>query len=102
MINGSKDSFFTTDYTDFHRLFIGIAILSCLLYTSESLTPQAIAARESEENGAITLEGKLIDGGEFTLRALDFRRMEFGNKPTGTPDATISFHTCLLYTSRCV
>ena len=37
----------------------------------ESLTPQAIAARESEENGAITLEGKLIDGGEFTLRALD-------------------------------
>lgn len=25
MINGSKDSFFTTDYTDFHRLFIGIA-----------------------------------------------------------------------------
>ena len=59
----------------------------------ESLTPQAIAARESEENGAITLEGKLIDGGEFTLRALDFRRMEFGNKPTGTPDATVSFHT---------
>lgn len=30
MINGSKDSFFTTDYTDFHRLFIGIAILSVL------------------------------------------------------------------------
>jgi radical SAM superfamily enzyme YgiQ (UPF0313 family) len=31
MINGSKDSFFTTDYTDFHRLFIGIAILSVLI-----------------------------------------------------------------------
>ena len=59
----------------------------------ESLTPQAIAAREAEENGAITLEGKLIDGGEFTLRALDFRRMEFGNKPTGTPDATVTFKT---------
>lgn len=59
----------------------------------ESLTPQAIAARESEENGAITLEGKLIDGGEFTVRALDFRRMEFGNKPTGTPDATLTFDT---------
>lgn len=59
----------------------------------EALTPQAIAAREAEENGAITLEGKLIDGGEFTLRALDFRRMEFGNKPTGTPDATIAFNT---------
>ena len=59
----------------------------------EALTPQAIAAREAEENGAITLEGKLIDGGEFTLRALDFRRMEFGNKPTGTPDATLAFDT---------
>lgn len=59
----------------------------------ESLTPQALAAQEAEENGGITLEGKLIDGSEFTVRALDFRRMEFGNKPTGTPDATLTFHT---------
>lgn len=50
----------------------------------ESLTPQALAAQEAEENGGITLEGKLIDGSEFTVRALDFRRMEFGNKPTRT------------------
>ncbi len=35
------------------------------------------------------LEGKLIDGGEFTLRALDFRRMEFGNEADRTPDATL-------------
>lgn len=59
----------------------------------ESLTPQALASQEAEENGGITLEGKLIDGSEFTVRALDFRRMEFGNKPTGTPDATLTFHT---------
>ena len=59
----------------------------------ESLTPQALASQEAEENGGITLEGKLIDGSEFTVRALDFRRMEFGNKPTGTPDATLIFHT---------
>ena len=59
----------------------------------EALTPQALAAQEGEEYGGITLEGKLIDGSEFTLRALDFRRMEFGNKPTGTPDATVTFHT---------
>ncbi len=59
----------------------------------ETLTPQAIAAREAEESGCITLDGKLIDGSEFTLRALDFRRMEFGNKSTGTPDATITFDT---------
>lgn len=59
----------------------------------EILTPQAIAAREAEESGCITLDGKLIDGSEFTLRALDFCRMEFGNKPTGTPDATVTFDT---------
>ncbi len=59
----------------------------------EALTPQAIFAREAEEDGTVTLEGKLIEGGEFTLRALDFRRMEFGNKPTGTPDAVVAFDT---------
>ena len=37
----------------------------------EALTPQAIAVQEVEENGGITLEGKLIDGSEFTVRALD-------------------------------
>lgn len=58
----------------------------------ETLTPQALAAREAEES-SVSLEGKLIDGSEFTLRALDFRRMEFGNKPTGTPDATVTFDT---------
>lgn len=59
----------------------------------EALTPQALAAQEAEENGGVRLEGKLIDGSEFTVHALDFRRMEFGNKPTGTPDATVDFHT---------
>ncbi|MCI1647021.1 MAG: transcription-repair coupling factor [Bacteroides sp.] len=57
----------------------------------EALTSQAIAAREAEDNGSISLDGKLINGSEFTLRALDFRRMEFGNKPTGTPDAKMTF-----------
>ena len=59
----------------------------------EALTPQAIAVQEVEENGGITLEGKLIDGSEFTVRALDFRRLEFGNKPTGTPNASVTFDT---------
>ena len=59
----------------------------------EALTPQAIAVQEAEENGGITLEGKLIDGSEFTVRALDFRRLEFGNKPTGTPNASVTFNT---------
>lgn len=59
----------------------------------EAFTPQAITVRKAEENGGIALEGKLVGGGEFALRALDFRRMEFGNKATGTPNATLTFHT---------
>ena len=60
---------------------------------NETLAPQAIAAREAEESSVITLEGKLINGGEFMMRALDYRRMEFGNAPTGTPDAVLTFDT---------
>lgn len=59
----------------------------------EALSPQALTAQEDGENGGMKLEGKLIDGSEFTLQALDFRRMEFGNKPTGVPDATVTFDT---------
>ena len=35
----------------------------------------------------------LIDGGEFMMQSLNFRRIEFGNKPTGTPQATLTFDT---------
>lgn len=59
----------------------------------EALSPQALTAQEDGENGGMKLEGKLIDGSEFTLQALNFRRMEFGNKPTGVPDATVTFDT---------
>ena len=59
----------------------------------EALSPQALAVQQAEEEKGVSLEGKLIDGGEFTVRALDFRRMEFGNKPTGTPQATVTFET---------
>lgn len=59
----------------------------------EALAPQAILAQEAEDHGRVTLEGKLIDGSVFARRALDFRRVEFGHKPTGTPDASITFDT---------
>ena len=61
----------------------------------EAFTPQAVAARVAEENGSIALEGKLIDGTEFLKRALEFRRLEFGNKSTGTADATVMFDTAV-------
>ena len=61
----------------------------------ESLTQQAVAAREAEQTEYIQLEGKLMDGDEFQMRTLGFRRMEFGSKPTGTPDATLTFNISL-------
>ena len=59
----------------------------------ESLSTQAVAARQAEENDSISLEGKLIDGSEFTAQVLEFRRMEFGHQPTGQPDAVLQFDT---------
>ena len=57
----------------------------------EALSPQAIQAQEEEKSGITHLEHYLIDGAEFMVRALDFRRWEFGAHPTATPDATVSF-----------
>lgn len=59
----------------------------------EALIPEAIEAQETEGTEKIDLTGKLIDGSEFSLKALDFRRMEFGPHPTGTPETTLAFET---------
>lgn len=56
----------------------------------EAVAPQALIAHE-EGSAPMRLENKLIDGSEFVTRALDFRRLEFGSKPTGTPDASLQF-----------
>ncbi len=61
--------------------------------SEETLAPQAIAARQESEQSVASLEGKLIDGEQFSREVLEFRRMEFGSKPTGTPEATVLFHT---------
>ncbi|NCC05317.1 MAG: transcription-repair coupling factor [Proteobacteria bacterium] len=61
----------------------------------EALSPQAQAVRETEENGGISLAGRLIDGAEFMTQVLAFRRLEFGNKPTGNPNATVRFYTAM-------
>ena len=49
----------------------------------EALSPQALAAYEGEKTELMSLETKLVDGSEFAVRALEFKRIEFGNKPTG-------------------
>lgn len=59
----------------------------------EALTQQAIQSNATEDELPLSLEGKLIDGGEFSLRALDFRRLEFGTHPIGSVDAQITFGT---------
>ena len=59
----------------------------------EAVSPQALAAYEGEKTELMRLEQKLIDGSEFTVRALEFKRIEFGTKPTGTPQATLTFDT---------
>ena len=56
----------------------------------EAVAPQALIAQE-EGSAPVRLENKLIDGSDFVTRALDFRRLEFGSKPTGTPDASLQF-----------
>jgi len=56
----------------------------------EAVAPQALIVQE-EGSAPMRLENKLIDGSEFVTRALDFRRLEFGSKPTGTPDASLQF-----------
>lgn len=61
----------------------------------ESLSPQALAAYEGEQTERMNLERKLIDGGEFTVRALDFKRIDFGHKAVGTPQATLQFQTSI-------
>jgi transcription-repair coupling factor (superfamily II helicase) len=59
---------------------------------NETLSEQAVIA-EAEEEGKKLMPAATLEGAEFTERALDFRRIEFGHKPTGTPQATLTFQT---------
>lgn len=61
----------------------------------EALSPQALTAYEGEQTELMNLEKKLVDGSEFTVKALEFKRVDFGHKPTGTPQATLEFNTSI-------
>lgn len=61
----------------------------------EALSPQALTAYEGEQTELMNLEQKLVDGSEFTVKALEFERVDFGHKPTGTPQATLEFNTSI-------
>ncbi len=60
--------------------------------TGETLSPRAAVALADEGDGKGHIPST-IDGREFATRVLDFKRIEFGTKPTGIPNATLTFDT---------
>ena len=59
----------------------------------DAVSPLALAADEEHKRELMNIVHHLIDGTDFTMNALNFRRIEFGHKPTGTPQATLTFET---------
>ena len=57
----------------------------------DAVSSLAKEAYEGDPKDLTDLEHRLLDGEEFAKRALDFRRIDFGSKPVGTPQATIEF-----------
>ena len=60
---------------------------------AEAVSPQAAIALAEEEGIDHVALPATASQEEFARRALDFRRVEFGARPTGTPDATLQFST---------
>ena len=61
----------------------------------EFFSPQAVQAYEGEETDWVNLRKKLISGPDFLQKALSFRRIDFGHKAAGTPQATLAFQTSI-------
>ncbi len=61
----------------------------------EEFTTQAQDAYEGELSELHELKNRLIDRTEFSAKTLEFKRIEFGNTPTDTPQVTIDFNTSI-------
>ena len=59
----------------------------------EAVSPLALAADEEHTNQLLNICKNLIDGAAFQYQTLNYCRIEFGNKPTGTPQVTLTFDT---------
>ena len=57
----------------------------------EALSPQALAANEGEPITPEQLKAKLTEGSEFMEKALNFKRIDFGHKAVGEPQAKLVF-----------
>ena len=64
-------------------------------FSEQALTERLESATEQEQHEIMQQmkkESQLISGAQFSRDAVDFRRIEMGHRPSGLPDATISFH----------
>jgi len=64
-------------------------------FSEQVLTERLEGATEQEQHEIMQQmkkESMLISGAQFSRDAVDFRRIEMGHRPSGMPDATISFH----------
>ena len=64
-------------------------------FSEQALTERLETATEQEQHEIMQQmkkESQLISGAQFSRDAVDFRRIEMGHRPSGLPDATISFH----------
>ena len=59
----------------------------------EVLSSQAIAAAEEGNTELPDIQKTIIEGTDFTDKALGFRRVDFGAKPVGTPQSKLMFET---------
>jgi transcription-repair coupling factor (superfamily II helicase) len=59
----------------------------------EQMVPQSAWAEEGEAMTTREMQARLTEGADFMEQALDFRRIEIGAKPTGTPQAVLKFDT---------
>ena len=65
-------------------------------FSQQALTERLEGATEQEHHDiiqAMNKEVQLLTASQFNRDASAFRRVEIGHRPTGAPDATITFHT---------
>ena len=64
-------------------------------FSEQALTERMEGATEQEQHDIMQemkKEAQLISGPQFAHDVVDFRRVELGHRPSGLPDATITFH----------
>lgn len=58
----------------------------------ETVSMQAVEAVEEDQREELMhLKSRLMEGDEFVAKSLEFKRIEFGHKPTGVPQVSLSF-----------